>query len=131
MPVPTPPKKDLFKVDPPKLASKPKLKVPRGPSKATQKMGKDIRDLTKAMADDKNTVLAEIEAKTELKVMVAKTQKKVYPDPRVEHMTQSPFRDNEDLRELQRNLNKSELSKPQKREIKKVTRPLRKTTGEK
>lgn len=115
MPVPTPPKKDLFKVTPPRQVGKPSPRVPGRPSKATQKMSKEIRNLTEAIKDDTNTV--PIEEPKQLDSMPAELLKpkansmKRLPFKPPEHLTQTPFRDNEALRKLSYELKKETDSK--------------------
>ena len=95
MPIPTPPKKDLLKVSPPRPVTK-KAARPKGPSKATQKLSKEIRDLTEAQKVESNTVeVPEVvpEKNTRGDISVKASVKKPAYKP-AEHLTQSPFRDN-------------------------------------
>lgn len=124
MPVPTPPKVNLLEtVKPVRLPSKAK-KQPAEPSKSTQKLSKEIKDLTETL--DANSVDIP-EDKPAVKGPDFK--KKVFRP--TAHLTTSPFRDSEDMRRLQRELKKdADPKKPVKRAPKR--RPAaNKTTGEK
>ena len=130
MPIPTPPKKDLLKVTPPRPAIKKVVK--KGPSKSTQKLTKDIRDLTEAQKDDKNTVEQpkKMDSMPEelLKPKTNSLKRLAFKPP--EHMTQNPFRENDALRKLSYDLKKeTEPKKPVKRSPKRT--PANKTTGAK
>lgn len=114
MPVPTPPKANLLAIKP----------VEAGPSKSTRKLSNQIKSLTENL--EKNSVDIPEEKPTPSRG----PQKKVFRPTK--HMTQSPFRDNEDMRKLHDELKKKEQDpkKPVKRSPRRKP-TARKNTGEK
>ena len=101
MPVPTPPKVNPLEKKTPdtKKPGRPSPRVPGRPSKSTQKISKDIQDLATTLDENSTDIPEDKPKETPPK---AKT-----PFKPAEHLTQSPFRDNEAMRDLQRNLKKT------------------------
>lgn len=103
MPIPTPPKQNLLKVektDVKKVYAKQK-KASRGPSVDTKKLSSDIKKITislegfNAGLDVANDIIKTLPAETPAK------KPPFVPKP---HMTQTPFRDNEGLQQLKKEL---------------------------
>ena len=125
MPVPTPPKKDLFKV---RLPSTEK-RVMRPDSKKLDDDIKEMIDYVATALDIPVEVLAEVEKAPDITVVKMPIKRAAFASS--ERLMQSPFRDNEDMRKLQRELNKeTDPKKPVKRSPRRKPATL-KTTGEK
>lgn len=129
MPVPTPPNKDLFKVTPPK---------PKFHKSLLREDSKTLDDQIKRMTVELATALGIPESHMPTEpVMDIIEVKHLLPQPNSlkkvpfvppEHLTQSPFRENEAMRKLQYELKKeTDPKKPVKRSPKRM--PANKTTG--
>lgn len=134
MPVPTPPNKDLFKVN------RPKPRMRADSKKLDDEIKRITKDINTSVSDSVNVITkakfigasldkeGTISAGTFVVIETAPRAKKT-PFIPPEHLTHSPFRENSELRKLQYQLKKeSEPKKPIKRSPKR--KPAHnKTTG--
>lgn len=104
MPVPTPPKQNLLKVattDVKKVYAKQK-KASRGPSVDTKKLSSEIKKITNSLDGFSEGLKKATD--TFIKTIPPVVPAKKLPFVPKPHMTQAPFRDNEGLQQLKKEL---------------------------